>query len=273
MKNYKVFITGVVSTFLLFALIGSAFLVGNVYASTGCFTDTNGNWAETYICWLKDNGISNGYVDGTYRPNNYITRAEIAVFLQRIAEIPPSKGLITISEGFGNWRPFRTSDDLTFENYTGATYLYKASTGLNYITLQPSIPTVLYGKNLQLLGVEFCYNTTGTVYLDYLEIDVPTHVTGPGVQNMQYSDDTNRTGSACRYYVLPSPVTLTDENTINLFVLLSWPDAGNIFQLGRTTFVLQPTGTSAVGPSSLAEDVVILSESSGNNHLPSTSAP
>jgi hypothetical protein len=65
------------------------FVVGPrlVEASTGCFTDTNGHVFETYICWLFDNGISVGYGDGTYGPNDNITRGQMAVFLQRVHEL------------------------------------------------------------------------------------------------------------------------------------------------------------------------------------------
>lgn len=67
------------------ALLLAAFTLGQVSATTGCFPDTNGHWAETFICWLKDYGITSGYPDGTYKPNNNVTRAEMAVFLQKTA--------------------------------------------------------------------------------------------------------------------------------------------------------------------------------------------
>jgi hypothetical protein len=40
------------------------------------FSDTNGHWAENVIDKWSDAGILNGYPDGTFRPNNYITRGE-----------------------------------------------------------------------------------------------------------------------------------------------------------------------------------------------------
>ncbi len=48
-------------------------------AATGCFPDTNGHWAEEFICWMKDNGIVGGYPDGTFKPENNVTRAELSV--------------------------------------------------------------------------------------------------------------------------------------------------------------------------------------------------
>ena len=42
------------------------------------FSDTSGHWAAGYIEAAKTAGLISGYPDGTFRPNNLITRAEIA---------------------------------------------------------------------------------------------------------------------------------------------------------------------------------------------------
>ena len=42
------------------------------------FSDTGGNWAEGYIISAARHGIINGYEDGSFRPENTITRAEAA---------------------------------------------------------------------------------------------------------------------------------------------------------------------------------------------------
>lgn len=41
------------------------------------FTDIQGHWAEEYILQLYEEGIVTGYSDGTFRPDNPITRAEV----------------------------------------------------------------------------------------------------------------------------------------------------------------------------------------------------
>jgi hypothetical protein len=51
-----------------------------------CFTDVNtGHWFHDYVCWMFDKGLTVGYPDGTYRPFNSVTRAEMAVFLQQLS--------------------------------------------------------------------------------------------------------------------------------------------------------------------------------------------
>jgi hypothetical protein len=54
----------------------------------GPFPDIIGHWAEGFILQLQAQGITGGYPDGTYRPENRVTRAEMAVFLVNAFNIP-----------------------------------------------------------------------------------------------------------------------------------------------------------------------------------------
>ena len=47
------------------------------------FRDTAGYWAGTYVDWLKTAGITSGFEDGTFRPDQSITRQQFAVMLYR----------------------------------------------------------------------------------------------------------------------------------------------------------------------------------------------
>ena len=48
------------------------------------YTDTAGHWAEKNINNLSVNGIINGYLDNTFRPNENMTRAELVAVINRI---------------------------------------------------------------------------------------------------------------------------------------------------------------------------------------------
>lgn len=48
------------------------------------FPDIKGHWAESAIKEAAKDGIVNGYEDGTFKPDQGITRAELAVIYQRI---------------------------------------------------------------------------------------------------------------------------------------------------------------------------------------------
>ena len=84
MKRFLPYFVGA----LVGMLMMTAFFAGRASASplatTGCFPDTVGHWAETFICWMKDNGISSGFPDGTYKPENNVTRAELSVMLNKV---------------------------------------------------------------------------------------------------------------------------------------------------------------------------------------------
>jgi len=270
MKSKKVFAPGMATAILLVILVASAFMVGTAYAATGCFTDTNGHPFETAICWLKQNGIVGGT---TFKPNDAATRATVAQWLFKQAQIPPTKGAILVTPGNSSWEKFTSTDNVTFTNYSNSTFIQKSSTGSSFVTLQPSVPTVLYGRSLQFLGVEFCNTASANAFLDYVEINTFTASTGAGTRSQRFTDSTNRTDSACRYYVLPTPVTLTADDGVNIYVQVNWIMANSQFILARTTFVFQATGTKEPPFFSDSADAVILTESTGAGEDPSTEAP
>ena len=53
------------------------------------FTDISGHWAEDYINRAAAAGWINGYADGTFRPNAYITRAEAVTLINRMLDRAP----------------------------------------------------------------------------------------------------------------------------------------------------------------------------------------
>jgi beta-lactamase superfamily II metal-dependent hydrolase len=74
------------AVFLLKAMHGSGYTPPA--PSGGSFTDVGGHWAEAWIEQLNAEGITSGYPDGTYRPGNAVSRAEMAVFLVNTFAIP-----------------------------------------------------------------------------------------------------------------------------------------------------------------------------------------
>ena len=66
----------------------------------------NTHWAYEYISKLSDRGVISGYLDGTYRPNNTITRAEFLKLIvsESYSSVPGMDGIfsVPIKEG-GKW--------------------------------------------------------------------------------------------------------------------------------------------------------------------------
>ena len=65
--------------------------------ATAEFTDISGHWAESYIKTFVSKKYTYGYEDNTFRPENNVTRAEVAAFVNRIinAEGTPSTNVPT----------------------------------------------------------------------------------------------------------------------------------------------------------------------------------
>lgn len=55
------------------------------------FTDTGDYWAADYVDFLYNANITTGYNDGTFRPNQNISRAQFAVMLYRYLKLDESK--------------------------------------------------------------------------------------------------------------------------------------------------------------------------------------
>ncbi|GGG72036.1 cadherin-like beta sandwich domain-containing protein [Paenibacillus radicis (ex Gao et al. 2016)] len=54
-----------------------------------------GDWAKYYIALAVKEGIINGYSDGTFRPQGFITRAEMAVMLANVQHTKPETAAVT----------------------------------------------------------------------------------------------------------------------------------------------------------------------------------
>lgn len=255
--NRRTFLFVVVAGFLLLA---SMFLAGQAFASTGCFTDTNGHPLEVHICWLKDNGIVNAFADGTYRPNNTVNRGQLATFLYRANNVPPKTGAILVSSGFSNWQKFISTDPISYSNYSNGSYLSSSSVGTYTLLLQPDLPVVLYGRSLKLIGAEICYEAKAGNFLSEVRLRTYTHSVDLASTSLAYSDTTNRADTACRYYVLSTPVVMTAEMGASIYVDVAWTTANTDFGFGRATFVFAPTETkaAAVADSFSGENPTIL---------------
>jgi hypothetical protein len=99
--------------FIGIGLVAMTLIIGVSSASAvtqNCFTDVNtSHWFHDFVCWMYDNGLSAGYPDGSFRPNNNITRAETAVLAQRGYELAEANdndalaGLTCTTDQIAKW--------------------------------------------------------------------------------------------------------------------------------------------------------------------------
>lgn len=63
----------------------------NLRKGTKSFTDLSGHWSKTYVELAAGNGWIAGYPDGSFRPDQKITRAETVTMINRVLERVPAK--------------------------------------------------------------------------------------------------------------------------------------------------------------------------------------
>ena len=72
-----------------FAAIAARFDSTDITGKTASFTDIANCWAKSEIERTAILGWTNGYSDGSFRPNNNITRAEVATLVNRVLQRQP----------------------------------------------------------------------------------------------------------------------------------------------------------------------------------------
>ncbi len=67
------------------------------------FSDVTGDWYYDYVMAAKKAGYVKGYEDGTFRPDNKITREETATILTRVANVYDLGFTVVISDPVSDW--------------------------------------------------------------------------------------------------------------------------------------------------------------------------
>jgi len=105
-----------ISIVLLVLIILSTF---NTAFAFVFFYDTYGHWAEDSIMWGSSLGLFNGYEDGTFRPDDNISRGEYMAILNRVAK---KQGFISQDKVEGSL-DYNSEDSLNYsdldENFWG----------------------------------------------------------------------------------------------------------------------------------------------------------
>ena len=85
-------------------LICGALAAGLMGTAAGAFVDTQGHWAEQAIGkWSEEYSIIQGYEDGTFRPDNSITRGAFAGIMDRFLKFREAAPADTFSDLAGNY--------------------------------------------------------------------------------------------------------------------------------------------------------------------------
>lgn len=122
------------------------------------FSDVQGNWAQSCIGELTQRGIISGYPDGSFRPNNPVTRAEYAAMVgkafpnankvrsaNRFVDVPSSYwayNAVSYASQTGFLSGYPGNVFQPGQNIPRAQVLVSLASGLNYAPAQPVASTL-----------------------------------------------------------------------------------------------------------------------------------
>jgi len=164
------------------------------------------------------------------------------------------QGLILVSTSHKDW-VVQTGAVVTANYSRNVAYFSSAGAVADqFIGVGPALPVALYGRRIELLGVEFCYSASPSAVLDDVFLTAYANSTTgfSSTQLTSLNDQTDRTDSACRVYNLATPFTLTGEELIEFSARVDYLAAAS-FYVGRTTFIMNATDIPAATPAGLTD--------------------
>lgn len=130
----------------------------NAAIAQASLSDVQGNWAQSCITELTQRGIISGYPDGTFRPNNPVTRAEYASMVgkafPRATRVRTATQFVDVPSSFWAYNAITYASQTGFlSGYPGnvfnpsqsiprAQVLVSLASGLNYTPAQPVASTL-----------------------------------------------------------------------------------------------------------------------------------
>ena len=122
-----------------FAKIAVSFSQANGSAVYSYFTDVKTtDWFAPYVTAAKDSSLIEGYSDGSFKPENRITRAEACTIVNRVLGRKPSKNHMKISDRI-DW-PDCTTADWFYEAIMEATNSHTYQMGKRVETWNGKLP-------------------------------------------------------------------------------------------------------------------------------------
>jgi hypothetical protein len=162
-------------------------------------------------------------------------------------------GSIFVSTGSSNWVALHSTDPISWTYTVNATWAIASGATSVDLTAHPSLPTGLYGKNLQVTSATLCYTASASAKIDAVFIYQNRYSTGGiGTANLVATDPTDRTDAACRTYPLATPVTLSSHDDIGFAIAVIYSGPATLF-LGQSGVTLAPTSAAATAPATASE--------------------
>jgi hypothetical protein len=202
------------SVAILTIAVLAVFLVPTALASDAFPDVPDSHWAHDFISWLFNNGITSGFPDGTYRPDNNVTRAEMAVFVQQVAGAG-SAGPVTDADKLDGLDSTAFLQGGTIVTTTGGTAWLSHNSapstvnrwisgtefsGDGSVVLSLTAPTEFDGVAYGLKEFELCHIVVSPGFVD--SVSVYRTNAGSTSATLLLSDGTNQTTTGCTTYAV-----------------------------------------------------------------------
>ena len=123
-------------------LAAAVLAVGCTTLTAGAFTDTENHWAASAINkWSQEYGIIQGYDDGTFRPDNSITRGAFAGILDRFLHFQTTSPANTFSDTAGTYW-----EDAILKLHASGVYLGNQGKALSSSTITRQQAVAMIGR-------------------------------------------------------------------------------------------------------------------------------
>lgn len=123
-----------------------------VYGAT--FYDTAGHWAESYISQAVNNGIIQGYPNGTFKPDSPVSRAEFTSMINKLLKNTSSTSTAFYDVPYGSWYYQDVAKGVA------AAYI----TGYSNNSFSPDAPITRQEAAVILSRIVPAYGSSGSLY-------------------------------------------------------------------------------------------------------------
>ena len=172
----------------------------------------------------EGSGLNADFLDGTSSAN-FVKQANTPT--------------IAIQANIHDWSGAFGVNETRIQNSGDLVVSTPAATAVPYV-LNPTTPSVLYGKDMQLVDVEFCYDATAAgATLSEFQVILINNASGTPISSVAASDSTDRDDQTCRTYTPQFFLTIGDNDHISLNVDIDVHQANGEFRFRRTTIHLR----------------------------------
>ena len=142
-------------------LLSTALAAALALTPAAAFSDTSGHWAETSISkWSEEYSIIQGYEDGTFRPDQSITRGAFAGIMDRFLQFQSISGPDTFSDIAGNYW-----ENAILKLHAAGVYLGNNGKALagDTITRQQAVAMIARAFQIEASAIDLPYGDAGQI--------------------------------------------------------------------------------------------------------------